>query len=109
LFAILWKPWVARDSRFGDAAVVAFLLVQALDGVLTYLGIVTYGRGVEGNPLVASMIHTFGDAGGLMTAKMTAAGLGAALHVRRVHGLIAALTGLYLAAAILPWTALLFL
>lgn len=107
--AYLWKPWATRRSLFGDLALIAFLVVQLLDGLFTYLGIITYGRAVEGNPLVASMIQAFGDAGGLMSAKMAAAGLGAALHLRRVHGLIAALTCLYVAAAILPWTALLFL
>jgi Domain of unknown function (DUF5658) len=107
--AILWKPWASPRSRFGDVALVAFLLVQLFDGVLTYLGIITYGPGAEGNPVISSMMQTFGHAGGLMTAKFTAAGLGAALHFRRVHGLIAALTGLYVAAAIVPWAALLFL
>ncbi len=109
LLAVLWKPSAHRRSRFGDLAVIAFLVVQLMDGVLTYLGIITYGPAVEGNPIVASMMQTFGNAGGLMTAKMAAVGFGAALHLRRVHTLIAVLTGLYLGAAILPWTALLFM
>lgn len=109
LFSLVWKPWVRRPSRFGDLAVVAFFVVQVLDGVFTYLGILTYGSAVEANPVVASMMQTFGDARGLMTAKLAAATLGAALHLYRVHGLVAVLTALYLAAAILPWAALLFL
>lgn len=107
--AILWKPWGATRSRFGDLALIAFLLVQLFDGVFTYLGVITYGPSIEGNPLVSSMMQTFGHTGGLMTAKVTAAGLGAALHLGRVHGLIAILTAVYVAAAIVPWTALLFL
>jgi hypothetical protein len=35
-----------------------------------------------------------------------AVSLGIALHLRRVHNVVALLTAIYLAAAILPWTAL---
>ena len=34
-----------RGSRFGDGVVLAFLLAQALDGVLTYVGISLRQRG----------------------------------------------------------------
>jgi hypothetical protein len=104
----LWKPWGPRRSRFGDTVVIAFLLVQALDGILTYLGVATYGPGVEGNPLVASLMHAMGEATGLVAAKGVAVTLGAILHLGRVHGLVALLTGIYVAAAILPWAALLY-
>ena len=38
---------------FGDLSVVVFLLAQVSDGVLTYIGVSTYGLGIEGNPLIA--------------------------------------------------------
>lgn len=96
-------------SGFGDLAVIAFLLVQALDGVLTYVGLVTLGSHMEGNPVIASLMVAFGMGPGLAGAKLVAGTLGIALHLTGVHRLVAVLTAIYLAAAILPWTALLLL
>lgn len=104
--AYLWKRWDARQSRFGDAVVLGFLLVQCLDGVLTYLGVSIWGRGIEANPLVSLAIATGGLGTGLAAAKLVAIGFGIVLHLCRVHNLVALLTAIYVAAAILPWTAL---
>jgi len=90
---------------FGDAAVIAFLIVQCLDGALTYLG-VRWGLGSEANPLVASAVQVIGLGAGLALTKLVAAGLGMLLHLCRVHALLAVLTAIYVGAAILPWTAL---
>ncbi len=99
----------SRASGFGDLAVIAFLVVQALDGVLTYIGLVSLGSHMEGNPVVASLMVTFGMGPGLTGAKLVAATLGIGLHLTGVHRLVAVLTAIYLAAAVLPWTALLLL
>jgi hypothetical protein len=104
--AHLWKRWDARQSWFGDAVVLGFLLVQFLDGVLTYLGVSIWGRGIEANPLVSLAIAAGGLGTGLAAAKLVAIGFGIVLHLCRVHNLVALLTAIYLAAAILPWTAL---
>jgi hypothetical protein len=104
--ARLWKRWDARQSRFGDLIVIGFLLVQFLDGVLTYFGVIIWGRGIEANPLVSVAIADAGLVAGLAVAKLVAIGFGIVLHLRRVHNLVALLTALYVAAAILPWTAL---
>jgi hypothetical protein len=104
--AYLWKRWDARQSRFGDAVVLGFLLVQCLDGVLTYLGVSIWGRGIEANPLVSLAIAAGGLGIGLAAAKLVAIGFGIVLHLCRVHNLVALLTAIYVAAAILPWTAL---
>ena len=104
--AYLWKRWDARQSRFGDAVVLGFLLVQCLDGVLTYLGVSIWGRGIEANPLVSLAIAAGGLGAGLAAAKLIAIGFGIVLHLCRVHNLVALLTAIYVAAAILPWTAL---
>ncbi len=104
--AYLWKRWDARQSRFGDAVVLGFLLVQCLDGVLTYLGVSIWGRGIEANPLVSLAIAAGGLGAGLAAAKLVAIGFGIVLHLCRVHNLVALLTAIYVAAAILPWTAL---
>lgn len=85
---------------------LAFLIVQALDGVLTYVG-VSVGQVGEGNPLVAGLMAMFGVGPGLAGAKLFAGMLGIALHLHGTHRLVALLTVFYLGAAIVPWTALL--
>jgi hypothetical protein len=95
-----------RRSRFGDVAVICFLVVQGLDGSLTYLGVSTWGLAIEGNPLVSSAMAYAGWGPGLAGAKLVAVGFGILLHLHRVHNLVALLTAFYVAVAILPWTAL---
>jgi hypothetical protein len=101
----LWIFNRTKESPFGDLVVLAFLIVQALDGALTYVGLSTIGRVVEGNPLVASLMAAFGLGLGLTGAKLFAASLGIALHLFGAHRLIAALTAFYVAGAIVPWMA----
>jgi hypothetical protein len=96
------------DSLFGNIAVVCFVTVQYLDGALTYFGFHTWGPSIEANPLVSSAVAVAGLGGGLAIAKLTAIGLGMALHLRKVHRVVALLTAFYVAVAIVPWT-LLFL
>lgn len=103
----LYTPWDTRDSLFGNLVVIGFLLVQVLDGGLTYLGIAIWGPGIEGNPLLSSAIAYAGTATSLAVAKSIAIGFGMVLHLYRVHTLVAVLTLFYVAAAIIPWTALL--
>ena len=88
---------------------LAFIVVQALDGILSYLGIATYGAAAEGNPLVAWYVSMFGVAAGLATAKAFAIACAAALHINARHRILGGLTFLYLGAAVLPWTGLLWL
>jgi len=97
----------SKESPFGNFIVLAFLVVQALDGTLTYVGLATLGRVIEGNPVVASLMTVFGLGVGLAGAKLFAASLGIALHIFGAHRLVAALTAFYLAGAILPWMAVL--
>ena len=91
---------------FGDLTVVGFLLVQSLDGIFTYLGVSTWGSSAEANPIIAAAMALAGPASGLAGAKLMAIGFGIALHLRRVHNLVAFLTLVYIAIAILPWTAM---
>ena len=104
------KVWSAPAPRvrFGNVVLGLFLLAQCLDGVLTYIGVVTFGTGVEANPLIATLVGYLGAATALVTAKTIAAALGIALHVRGVHGAVALLTAFYFAVAILPWVAILY-
>ncbi len=105
----MFRRWIfnrSRASRFGDGVVLAFLLVQALDGVFTYVG-VSVGQAGEANPMVAALMAVFGVGPGLAGAKLVAGMLGVALHLFGTHRLVALLTAFYLAAAIFPWAALL--
>jgi uncharacterized membrane protein len=98
---------VAGHPRFGDAVIVLFLLAQAADGVMTYVGVTTLGIHLEANPLLASLMNAFGEGTAVAAAKLVASGLGISLHLIGVHGILAVLTGIYLLAAVLPWAGLL--
>ena len=98
----------ATRSAFGDAAFVLFLLAQACDGVLTYVGVTVYGAHMEGNPLISWLIARLGEGPALATAKLMAVGFGMALHLSAVHRTIALLTAFYMTVAVVPWIAILF-
>ena len=97
-----------RRNLFGDVALIVFLLAQASDGVLTYVGVSTYGLHVEGNPLIGWLMASIGEGPGLATAKLTAGFFGIALHLSSVHRAVALLAVFYLAVAVGPWVAILF-
>ncbi len=100
-------PLSPRCSVFGDVVIIVFLVSQALDGILTYLGLKQFGPGIEANPLISSALPVLGQGFAVAAAKLVAAGFGIALHLRGVHRAIAALSALYLAAAVVPWVLLL--
>jgi hypothetical protein len=104
--AVLYKRWNEPKSRFGDLMVITFVVMQCLDGVFTYMGVRIWGPGIEANPLVSSAMDTAGVAAGLGGAKMMAIGFGILLHLRRVHNVVALLSAIYFAVAVLPWAAL---
>jgi hypothetical protein len=97
-----------RRNLFGDLALIAFLLAQASDGVLTYIGVRTFGPRIEGNPLIAWLMTAIGEVPALATAKLTAGFFGIALHMSAVHRAVALLAVFYVAVAIVPWIAILF-
>ena len=101
-------PGCTRRNMFGDIALFVFLLAQASDGVLTYIGVSTYGLHVEGNPLIAWLMSAMGEGPALATAKVAAGFFGIALHLSAVHKAVALLAGFYVAVAIIPWVAILF-
>ena len=102
----LVKQWDEPKSRFGDLMVVGFVLMQCLDAVFTYLGVQTWGPGIEANPLISLAVGVAGLGLGLAGAKLMAVGFGILLHLLRIHLIVALLTAIYVAVAILPWTAL---
>ena len=104
----VWKPRLRR-SLFGDVAIVTFLLAQLFDGIFTYIGVRTYGLGIEANPLIAGLMASYGHTTALVAAKSVAGALGVCLHLREVHAAVAALTGFYMIVAIVPWVAILLM
>ena len=98
----------SERSVFGDVVLLVFLMAQCLDGVLTYVGVITYGTSIEGNPLIAAMMAHFGHGVALMAAKSVAGLLGICLHLRNVHVAVAVLAGFYVAVAVVPWMTILF-
>ena len=97
-----------QRSVFGDVALLLFLLTQMLDGVLTYVGVSTYGLHMEGNPLIAWLMATMGEGPAVTTAKVAAGFFGIALHLSAVHKAVAMLAVFYLAVAVVPWMAVLY-
>ena len=47
-----------QHTMFGDVAILAFLFAQCFDGIFTYVGVSTFGLGVEANPLIAGLMAT---------------------------------------------------
>jgi hypothetical protein len=103
-----WRPASLSPSIFGNTVIVLFLLAQAADGVMTYVGVTTMGLHVEANPLLVALMRAVGQGAGVTMAKVTAAVLGISLHLVGVHRIIAALTVIYVIGAVVPWLSLLF-
>ena len=96
-------------SLFGDAALLLFLIAQACDGVLTYVGVTLYGSHIEGNPLISWLMSAMGQGPALTAAKLTAGCFGIALHLSSVHRVVALLAAFYFVAAVGPWITILYL
>ena len=91
-------------TALGDLTFVLFAVTQLLDGLLTYIGVVTFGPAIEANPLIAWSVAGYGAATALIGSKLMALACGAVLHVATMHRTIALLTVLYVVTAIWPWT-----
>jgi uncharacterized membrane protein len=96
------------SQRFGNLVVIAFLVAQACDGVLTYVGVNVYGVQIEGNPLLGWLMGAMGQGLALAATKVAAGAFGIALHLTAVHRVVAVLAAFYVAVAIVPWIGLLF-
>ena len=99
-FALHLRP--RRLSR-PELVLVAFVAVQVLDGVMSYIGVHTFGSWIEANPLVAWYASTFGPAVAFTVVKLFAIGCGTMLYLLSRHRTVAALTLFYLAFAVVPW------
>ena len=93
---------------FGNLAIILFLIVQAADGVLTFVGIKLYGLRMEGNPILGWLMEHTGDGYGLLIAKGVAVFMGGMLHLSQVDRVVMTLAIFYLTIAVLPWICALF-
>jgi hypothetical protein len=91
------------DKTLAEAIWIAFVVVQALDGAMTFIGMQTFGTRIEANPLVAWYVVAFGPALALCAAKLFAVACGAALYLTAHHKTIAVLALTYLVCAVGPW------
>ena len=95
------------NSWFGDVVIVIFMCAQLVDGVFTYLGVMSFGVS-EGNPLIAHYMHSLGVGPSLAAAKLLAICCAMVLHLLAFHRMLGVLTLMYLSLAVLPWTFVLF-
>lgn len=88
------------------------IIFQAADGILTMIGVTLYGRSMEGNFLLRSLMHHIGDGPALILAKVFCIGIIIRLtfladDIRWVKGAMGAICCFYFLFAILPWTVIL--
>jgi hypothetical protein len=92
-----------------DATLVAFIVAQTLDALLTYRGLAVFGMTAEANPVVAWYVSMLGAAGGLAVVKLLSVGCALALHRLEQDRILGGLTMLCVGVAVLPWARLLWL
>jgi hypothetical protein len=86
-----WAELVVPPRGLSRAELLwlAFVTVQALDGVFSYVGVATLGPGIEANPLLGWYLEVFGP--------------GAVLYMTHHHRVVAGLTLMYVVFAVGPW------
>ena len=80
----LWAgPASSAGRRFshGEILWLAFVIVQALDGAMSYVGVSMHGPVIEANPLVGVVSRGLGPAAGFAAAKLFAVTCGAVLYM----------------------------
>jgi hypothetical protein len=80
-----------------------FIVLQVSDGLITYGAVSVFGHSAEANPLIETWIHLIGAGPALFGAKLLACGCGAVLYAIGIRKTLAALTALYVLAAVGPW------
>ncbi|HWB31301.1 MAG TPA: hypothetical protein VG736_12420 [Vicinamibacterales bacterium] len=89
--------------RFSRLVLLMFLVVQAFDGVFTYVAVDAVGTHAESNHILVFWMTLLGPGLALFIAKAVAMAAGAFVYHRGLHTLLAVLTLLYAVVAIGPW------
>jgi len=98
--AFCGTPDMPRQERF---VICTFLILQMLDGTMTYAGVRLLGTHVEMNGVLSWYMDLIGVGLAIALAKFVACACGWILYLTRRHRTLAALSGLYLGVAIVPW------
>ena len=94
---------VESDLRQGPLVLSLFFMIQLLDGGLTYWGVSRFGIDLEMNALLSGWMHEVGPASTLLVAKLIACGCGVILYRAKYLRPLAAVAGLCLGVAVVPW------
>ena len=94
----------ADDLRQGPLVMMLFLIIQFLDGALTYWGVTRFGIDLEMNALLSSWMYEIGPGATLLIAKGVACVCGFILYRAQYLRPLAAVAGLCLGVAVVPWT-----
>ena len=95
---------MAADRRQAPIVLCLFFLIQLLDGALTYWGVTRFGIHLEMNALLSGWMHEIGPGATLLAAKCLACVCGWILYYAKYHRSLAAVAGLCLGVAVIPWT-----
>ena len=106
----------AQKALSVNAMVLGTILIilQAADGILTSIGVSRFGLAAEGNPFLRHLMGEFGHIPTLMILKLIAVVIiiGLVRTAQRlpwINGAIGAVSCIYVFAAIVPWTYILFI
>lgn len=108
-------PATEKDNITGIVLLSGLLAtLQVLDGVFTSIGISRFGLQIEGNPILRYLMAEFGANPTLFALKAFAILIVVALgvisrEVKWVRGAIAAVSLVYVFAAVLPWVYILYI
>jgi hypothetical protein len=94
---------VLAEERQAPIVLTLFILIQLLDGVLTYWGVSHFGIDLEMNGLLSRWMHEIGPAPTLLVAKTLACACGLILYRADYFRALAAVAGLCLGVAVVPW------
>jgi hypothetical protein len=103
LSSALPRLTLSRRLSNAELAWLAFIAVQLLDGVMSYIGVQRIGSHIEANPLLGWYLEVFGPAVAFTGAKLFAIACGAILYFTDRHRWVAALTVVYVVFAVGPW------
>lgn len=112
-----WYPArvIENNGPGREALFLGFLLIllQTADGILTSMGVSRFGLSVEGNPLLRLLMEEVGHVPALALLKLSAVVVVVGLvfltsRLPWIRSALGAVSCIYLFAAIIPWTYILF-
>ena len=103
MLAEVFTPTLPNSRTRSVWILALFASVQVADAVMTFDAVKRFGLAAEGNPLLVFYMSTCGLGVTLIMAKAVAIALGTALYLHGHHLTLAALTVVYVAAAMAPW------